>query len=194
MIEQRHIELDQLQAYLDQELGADEIKLVDRHLAVCPDCEREVEQLRALFLEIENLTDIRLERDLAPAVLKSIRSRKVPSMILGVLPWLQAATTMVLLWFLWPTIQSKLLQMRATLGSLSILIWIEQQAELIRAMSTDFIIRASAWIEGFLGGLKPATINWSTSAWWLALVVGFAVWLFGNGYLMRNTGRRSNRS
>ena len=194
MTEQRHIELEQLQAFLDQELSPDEIKLVDRHLAACPDCEREVKRLRDLFQQIESLSDVRMERDLLPAVLDSIRPRKAPSMILGVLPWIQVTTTMVLLWLLWPTIQGKLLQLSASLNSWSISIWIEQQAELIRAMSADFAIRASAWIEGYLAGLEPVAFSWSASAWWLALVVGFAVWLVGNGYLLRNAKRESNRS
>jgi anti-sigma factor RsiW len=194
MTEQRHVELEQLQAYLDQELGADEIRFVDRHLAACPDCEREIDQLRDLYQQIESLSDVRLERDLVPAVLDSVRPRKVPSGVLDLLPWLQAAATMVLLWFLWPTIQGKLLQMNASMSSWSISIWVEQQAEMIRAVSTDFVSRASVWIEGLLGGLEPVAFTWTASSWWLALVVGFAVWLFGNGFLLRNAERRSNRS
>lgn len=194
MTEQRHIEMEQLQAYLDQELGAEEIKRVDRHLAACQECGKEIEQLRALFQEIDGLSDIRLERDLVPAVLNSIRPRKVPAKILSVLPWLQAASTMVLLGLLWPTIQSKLLQLNASLSSWSISSWIAQQAEMLRTMSADYVARMSVWIEGQLAGIKPLAFSWSPSVWWLVLVVGFAAWLFGNGYLLRNAENRSNRS
>lgn len=194
MTEPRHIEPEQLQAYLDHELRADEMKLVDRHLAACPDCEREVDRLRELFQEIEGLSDVHLEGDLVPAVLNSIRPRQAPSMILDVLPWLQAASTMVLLWLLWPTIQSKLLQVSASLSAWSISIWMEQQAGLIRTMTADVAVRMSAWIEGYLAGFEPITFSWSASVWWLVFVVGFAVWLLGNGYLLRNAERISNRS
>jgi anti-sigma factor RsiW len=194
MVEREHIELERLQAYLDQELDADEMQFVMRHLAACSQCEAEVDRLRALFLVIESLPDIDLARNLVPSVLGSIRSWKTTTLSLRVFPLLQAGTTAILLGLLWPMIRDDFLRLSATIRAWSILAWVEYQADLIHASAVEFINRANGRIGDFLAGVKPVAPGWSASAWWLILVGGFVVWLIGNGILLRNAERRSNRS
>jgi len=101
---------------------------------------------------------------------------------------------MILLGLLWPVIWSNLLQLELALSTGNILAWIENMADLIQGGSVDFINRAGGWLESALARFEFHSPNWPSSAWWLVLAVVFVVWLIGNGLLLRNAERRSNRS
>jgi hypothetical protein len=193
MTEQGHIESERLQAYLDDELSTDEVKLVAGHLAECSDCEQEAARLRSLFEEIEALPVVDLGRDLAPAVLKSIRPRRVSSMNMRIIPLFQAASTVVLLGVLWPAIQNSLLRIQESLSAWSIQDWIHQEAGLIQAGLADFVYQVRGWVEGSLIGFEFNPPGWPITAWWLVLAAGFVLWLLGNGFLLRIVDGRSNR-
>jgi hypothetical protein len=193
MTEQGHIVLERLQAYLDHELGIEDEKLVAGHLAECSDCEREAARLRSLFEEIEALPVVDLGRDLSPAVLKSIRPRRVSSMNMRIIPLFQAASTLVLLGLLWPVIQNSLLRIQERMSAWSIQDWIHQEVDLIQAGLADFVYQVRGWMEGSLIGFEFNLPGWPITAWWLVLAGGFVLWLLGNGFLLRSVDGRSNR-
>jgi anti-sigma factor RsiW len=193
MTEPEHIDSEQLQAYLDQELGSDEAKAVELHLAECALCERELARLRALFRKIESLPVVDLDRDLGPRVLDAIRSTQAPSVTMRMIPLLQAALAAILLGLQWPVIRSGFLRLSATLDHWNIQAWLQQEAVSIQNVLAGIALRTRDWIEGLFTGLGSHVPAWPVSAWWLALAGVFSLWLLGNGFLLRNIERRKNR-
>lgn len=193
MTESEHIELEQLQALLDQELDADEKKSVALHLAECAVCAREHERLRELFQEIESLPIIELDRDLSPAVLEAIRSKKIPSLTMRMIPLLQAVSAVTLFWLLWPVIQSGLQRVSASLSQWTIWAWIHQEAFSIQNGLVESAFWARGWMESVFASFTPHVPQWPISAWWLVLGCIFSLWVLGNGFLLRNIEKRMNR-
>jgi anti-sigma factor RsiW len=55
---------DDLQAFLDGEIGPDEIRAVRHHLGCCPACRQELSRLRLLWLELEQEDEIEIPAEL----------------------------------------------------------------------------------------------------------------------------------
>src|SRR5689334_7320586 len=97
-----HLDDVLLNEYLDQTLERSARTEVETHLAHCSDCATRLTELRTLFADLESLPDLRLERDLTPAVLAVVRRRSQPqplaaSPLLGLIFALQAVVTISLL-------------------------------------------------------------------------------------------------
>ena len=73
----RHPREEDLHAYLDRELAADQVHALESHLAACPACTGRLDSLRALFSQIESLSDTSLEVDLSAGVLDSIAAHPI---------------------------------------------------------------------------------------------------------------------
>lgn len=65
---------DDLQAFLDGELGPAEVKAVRHHLGCCPACRQELSRLRLLWLELEQDEEIEI-----PAELPYLRQQAITS-------------------------------------------------------------------------------------------------------------------
>ena len=193
MTESEHIELEQLQAFIDQELDADEKKSVALHLAECAVCTREHERLRELFQEIESLPIVELDRDLSPAVLEAIRSKKISSLTMRMIPLLQAVSGVTLFWLLWPVIQSGLLRVSASLSQWTIWVWIHQEAFSIQNGLVESVFWVRGWMESVFASFVSHVPQWPISAWWLVMGCVFSLWVLGNGFLLRNIEKRMNR-
>lgn len=86
-----------LHAFLDGELGPDELRLLERHLASCPACARRLARAQDLFARIEALPDQAVAHDLSRPVVRSLRGRPRPLPVLGLLG-LQSLAAVGLLW------------------------------------------------------------------------------------------------
>lgn len=64
-----HFTDESLFAFLDGQLSASEEKAFERHLAACRSCSAELERMQALFSDLESLSELPLQVDLADRVL-----------------------------------------------------------------------------------------------------------------------------
>ncbi|MBW1811185.1 MAG: zf-HC2 domain-containing protein [Deltaproteobacteria bacterium] len=63
-----HISLEELSAFIDSDLTADRVALVEAHLAECDMCQSEVEQIRAMRGGLKLLAAVELQKDLWPQI------------------------------------------------------------------------------------------------------------------------------
>lgn len=70
-----YVHLDEaiLNEYLDGALEPDSLRRIETHLAGCSDCSAAFAELRKLSIDLAQLPDLPLQRDLAPAIIAAIR-------------------------------------------------------------------------------------------------------------------------
>ena len=75
----KHPSPDEIQAYLDGELGPPATIRIEEHLKTCSSCQSELSRLGSLLARLESLEEFSLKRDLSPMVLEQIqREKQVP--------------------------------------------------------------------------------------------------------------------
>lgn len=68
-----HLKPDQLQAYLDQALELSSVQALQEHLEICPVCQASLSRLEGLITRLENLPEVRFDKDLSGFVLTQLR-------------------------------------------------------------------------------------------------------------------------
>ncbi len=58
--------------YLDDALDAPARRAAETHLAACPACRARLDDLRFVFVSLERVADLRLHRDLTPAIMANL--------------------------------------------------------------------------------------------------------------------------
>lgn len=72
----KHLTEDQLNEYLDNLLDEQTLQSVEAHLFQCADCRNQMEALTQVFIDLDNLPEIPLPRDLTPAILAKLSQRE----------------------------------------------------------------------------------------------------------------------
>ena len=188
--EQEHLNEDILNEYLDGYLSAEHKAFVDKHLAVCPVCADQFQQLQTLFAALEALPEVSVEHDLSRQVLKSINSKpQIPVFVKwSILPQLVIAL-FILLSLLPKYLQSWLVLLPKATSlqvDLNMLHWIGQSREWFD--SIRFSMPAWQFSSLDIGFQFPALnqINWLLFA---AVVLTLMII---NGYLLRQVVRNDS--
>ncbi len=182
-----HLTDEALNEYLDAALAPAERAAAAAHLAACQPCTARLDTLRALFADLEALPAVPLARDLAPAVLRALPTatpmrNSVPARRPAI-PWLvlgEAFAAVLLLALAWPLIGA--LFTAANLTSVAA----EWLARLPALTPAAWLADAQqAWAALFPApnvtfDLPPLTIG-------LAVAGAAALWLVGNGLLLRRS-------
>jgi len=71
-----HPQLDDLHAYLDQELDKLAIDELENHLASCSTCQKQVDRLKTLTLRINSLPEIQMDKDFSTTIKNRIRDKQ----------------------------------------------------------------------------------------------------------------------
>jgi anti-sigma factor RsiW len=81
-----HVAIEELSAFADRDLAPARLAEIERHLAGCGECQREVQQIEALRRDLRGLAEAEPRRDLWPVI---ARARREPprGSLLG---WLRA--------------------------------------------------------------------------------------------------------
>jgi anti-sigma factor RsiW len=184
---QTHLEETLLHEYLDRELDSQARVAVEAHLGICPSCAERLAMVRALFVSLESLPDAPLPRPLDSAVLARI----------GVRPAVPRALRVAL----------------AAQLALGALILVLNRHWLIRfltaATSVPLQDRFAASVDGALHSLIPFSLRightiaslpnpvvalvsrlpaipLAAPQWGAVMAGAMAVWLVGNGLLLRS--------
>jgi predicted anti-sigma-YlaC factor YlaD len=70
-----HLTDELLFEYLDQALSEEHLAEVKAHLDTCQTCKTRLAEFGSLFSEIEELPEIRMEKDLVPGILHALRKK-----------------------------------------------------------------------------------------------------------------------
>lgn len=198
MYETLHPDESVLNEYLDGELAQDQRADLELHLARCPGCSERLEEILTLFLALDELPHLSLERDLAPGILAGIASARSwetkTSPALRLVLAAQFSLALVLLFFAWPIVMRRL--------PVDAAIWFSQRAAAAVLHSMD--TWAMGWdafqvsVQASLGGITEAWRGLVGRPFWMRisllemvilLAATTALWLAGNGLLLG--GRRS---
>lgn len=72
-----HYDDESLFAFLDDEMSGADRAAVEAHLARCPSCAARLKTVVALFEVLDDVPDVRLDLDMAPAVVAAVRAEAV---------------------------------------------------------------------------------------------------------------------
>jgi len=181
-----HLTEETLNEYLDGELAPAARAAADGHLSACADCWARLEALRGLFVELEDLPDARLARDLATAVVAALEKRSSVPGAVRVVVILQVLAAAAILALAWPV-----LQLEQALSGLSVAFnpVFPAPSELTRRVVQQWAFwgrslaqlgRPPAFAAPFSIHLDPPAILIT-----LTLVSACLLWLVGNGLLLR---------
>ena len=160
---------------------------VTHHLEDCPDCRARLEDLRVIFLALESLPEVKLPRDLTAAILAQIKPA-----------WGGMAFR--------PTTW-KWIFAAQTFGALAIAAWLSSSFELPASFLTyqpptldSLLASLFAFLSSFSFELPTfdvhlSTFNFQLSTFNLTLLIvsAAALWVVGNGLLLRGTTARSKK-
>ena len=174
-----HLTDDQLNEFLDNETSGH--AEIEAHLSSCDECATRLATLRNLFAEIESLPDIVLSRDLA-APFKHESNLPVPQFPrwLTLTATLQAAVATIAIIVTAPLVMDLVSPYISTMQAPSF-------AEIFLQLQFQWM----AWLDTFSRLQIPAlpeipVINVSSLIVIAALAGISALWLIGNGLLLRN--------
>lgn len=178
-----HLSEETLNAYLDELLAIETSRQVEAHLSTCTVCHEQVVALRQLFFDLD-LPDLPLEKDFSKLVLQKIR----PTVVLPRWQWAvwgQFGLSLLLLVIAWPTfIQSKWFIQVQPFSNM----WTEPFATTgaffsqISQMTNAFLLK---FLETFQA-IQAPELPFSLFTVSLILVATGALWLVGNGLLLKN--------
>lgn len=194
----QHPSDEALNEYLDNALDAPARANVDAHLAGCSQCTAQLAMWRALFSELDTLTEEPLARDLSAGVLA--RLPLVQPRVQPTLTWLfviQALAAVLVLALVTPFTLSLLTSAAALELSAQ-----AQQAGLdfLASLNTDGQSLGAAIDAGLqqilanVAALSAPLAETSLLGVGVALAAAFVLWVLGNGALLRVTAFTGSRS
>ena len=65
---------DLIDKYIEGLVTIEEKDILDRHMEVCPECRKEVKELRQVIKEVSSLGQVELPPNLAPSLMEKIKS------------------------------------------------------------------------------------------------------------------------
>jgi hypothetical protein len=200
MNEPEHLELALLNEYLDQALDAGQQRMVEHHLETCVECRARLGELRQLFISIEALPEISLERDLSAGVMAQIRRqpKKQVSTWSGLTFVAQTAAAIAILAAVWPITAGEItglpeIKFNSLAGPLTASLieimrfWSTETQQFLQAIQQSGYQNLD-WMRQLLTSNQPAFLAWTT-----CLGVTFFLWLVGNVLLLRSQKPNINR-
>lgn len=174
-----HLDDALLNEYLDGVLNARQQQEVASHLAACGECRAALADLQQLFTALAEVKELPLAADLSARVLADIAPEPESSPWLRPLLIAQMATAVLMLGFLWPTIQNWLGVMGTAVSTA------------IAALPPVEIAigeRLAAWQTTLLAQLRfpNLPLDLAAAQWGILVALAFAAWLAGNRLLFVN--------
>jgi anti-sigma factor RsiW len=199
MSETGHLSDETLNEYLDGALSPQAMARADMHLSSCETCARRLSRTSALFATLEGLPEVPLQRNLAPQVVATLRSRsslgqvqrRKPSWRFGLALAAESAGSLALLGFVLPEVLSRLAPIPVPdfAGSLGYAL-----EEAIVFSSALIATPDPLGLEALASSLNAPMIPWASATSLMVLLAGATlVWLLGNGILLRSGPLSANR-
>jgi anti-sigma factor RsiW len=177
--------------FLDGEIDVIKESEAVAHLRQCSECAGRLSRAESLFTSIESISEIKLDRTLAPAVVKRVRSETGRSRVIWRLAAAQAGIAVIAL----ALIASNGLQ---TLGTYTDLL-AETVAMPLDAAWTTWLVDLQAESLTFSGALQsnleqlaslPSAVA-GELPWLMLVIAGAVLWLLANGLWIRQDAHRA---
>ena len=191
---QDHIPEAQLHAYLDSALDEGERIRIDAHISACQECHQELENIKALFAEIESMPEIQLEIDLAPIVTAAIKrpyqittrwKLAISAQTIIALIVLGISWSMMNVEFLLPQIPTISFDLQATVAEINITI----------NSFFNSLVKSITELFQNSGGLVEDSSPTISTIYLLPLAISATLlWLVGNRVLLNNTNHNGIRA
>jgi anti-sigma factor RsiW len=179
----------QLNEYLDGYLVDDQIMALKLHLESCPQCTTRLDELRSVFVSLEMLPDLPLERELSSEVVAAIQPKwklsqrwiwgALAQFILAVIVILWAVPSRLKTW--WPLIMEMQLALSTQLS--------ERWLALLTTWSTKLTEFQLIWPDLFTEWQPPALLETTQILVWPAFLAAILLFVVGNGLLLRKITR-----
>ena len=187
-----------LQAYLDDELPGEQRRAVEAHLEACSNCQERLAELVTLFAQLQTVPERSLSRDLSGQVVAAVRSRRKESALVARLAWAEALVAF----------------------GLGVIVWVFTGGTVFAGFPTSDLTGGIERMVNLAGALLEAQLEWTGQlpitlenvltevarfppgnlvevtgwiSWGPALALAFALWLIGNGVLLRGGGEQGRR-
>ncbi len=199
MSERGHLSDETLNEYLDGILSSQEMARADDHLSGCETCARRLSQSAELFAALDGLPEIPLQKNLAPRIVETLRSRAAAGQRhsrkltwrLGLALAAEAAGSVALLTFFLPQALSGLAPAALPGLTNSIASVLEEAAVFYSALVAT---PDPLGLEALVSSVSGPSIPWaSVSSLITLLAAATLVWLLGNGILLRRGPLSENR-
>lgn len=199
MSETAHLSQETINEYLDGVLSSGAMAQVDDHLRDCETCRLTLDEIADLFITLDGLPEIHLQRNLAPQIVESLRSRspvRSPSTWgstrrLGLALAAQAAGAVAMLGLAWPEALTWLAQGAAPDLTNPLATAFDEG---FRSFSMFLVTPDPLGLEGLLSSISPPSIPWaSVSSLISVLAASTIVWILGNGLLLRTRSPSAGR-
>jgi len=180
-----HTTDDLLNEYLDHALTQTQRTEIEGHLRECDECSTRVNELRALFDEIESLPEAKLERDLSKEVAAAANRRVTFAPLLWLLFAAQAVAAVVASavagWLIQPLIQQ----------TVDVNILAAQSIETLTVEWANWVSESQIALEQTLQTLtQPLPFEASMLIIAMLVTAVSLLWITGNGLLITSLARR----
>jgi anti-sigma factor RsiW len=199
MSEREHLSDETLNEYLDGALSTRAMAQADEHLRSCETCAHRLRLSAEVFAALDDLPEIALDKDLAPSIVETLRSRTAAGQRQGRrLTWrlglalvAEAAGSLALLGFILPDALSGLTPAAIPGFTVAISSVLEQAAIFLSAVVAT---PDPLGLEALVSSFSAPSIPWaSVSSLITLLAAATLVWLLGNGILLRRGPLSENR-
>jgi anti-sigma factor RsiW len=191
-----HLEEGTLNEYLDGALTLEQRTALEAHLEVCQHCAQRLAFLQAVFSALESLPEAGLERDLSPRVLAAIgadqsqggpRRVTLASRLVFVFQAVAAVALLVAIWpFLSQLFYTGIPPLLAKEAAALAQRWSEVWAFWVVDLQASTAGILEELLESWKGlAFRPAWLQASAPEMAVLLVAALALWLAGNGLLVR---------
>lgn len=180
-----HVSEEMLNEYLDDALTQSQKNVIEDHLRTCEECSIRLNELRALFNEIESLSDVKLERDLSKGVAAAANRRVTFAPLLWLIFAAQAVAAVVA-FAVAGSLVTPLIQQTVDANVI-----ITQSAETLTMEWANWVSESQFALEQTLQTLtQPLPLEVPMLMIALLIAAVSLLWITGNGLLITSLARR----
>jgi anti-sigma factor RsiW len=178
----QHLSDELLNETLDHALAPNLRVGVESHLAACPECAARLDELRALFTEIDSLPDLALGVDFAPAIVAHLEQNAPLPRPIRWLTIVQSIGAVLAAILAWPLAETFIQPLK--LPSL---------AEILSGLTSSWLqFTAGLRLPEFTLQAPTLGLDLTSTSLMIAIVSLSALWLAANGLLLIPRSRRTS--
>ena len=181
---------DLLNEYLDDLLDQEAKEQLEAHLADCPACAGELQDLQQVFLDLASLPDVQLEVDLSSSVLESVKSNREARRGIRWIFVFQSAVVLLMILLVGPSMVALSARISSGIDLSPQMNWLLQSLVLFQAsigstlQSLESVLFNFLEVENLFGALSVQTTHI------ISLAGGvFLLWVIVNSLLLRESNR-----
>lgn len=177
----QHLSDETLNEILDHALAPRQCAEAESHLAVCPECAARLDELRALFAELDSLPDLALNVDFAPAIIARLEQNAPIPRPVRWLTLAQALGAILAGVLAWPLVETILQPLK-----------LPSFAEILAGATSSWLqATADLRLPELTFQTPTLGLDLTSTSPTVAIVIVSVLWLAANGLLLIPRSRRT---